>query len=204
MAVFFPGVFFHGTFSSVSSSPTCLFSPPPLKTIGNGKALGGGRRALTIPLPQMRSTTQTGATLNTNAPNLPQLLKVPAVSLWWRGIRSPTETLRRKSRERASTAGLHTVRRLPGKNRLKCSAGEDAHTLHEGYIFIFISFPTDSDISLLTVYICFKQELQMEMWRLILISVLVSFSTLNIVKHNTTFASWKQSKSFFYLITAVF
>lgn len=97
------------------------FSPPnfssPLKTIGNGKALGGGRRALTILLPQMRSTTQTGATLNTNAPNLPQLFKVHAVSLWWRGIPSPTaETLKRKSRERASTAGPPTVLRSLGKN----------------------------------------------------------------------------------------
>lgn len=64
---------FMAFFLSSTPLPQRIHPPlhlPKLKPIHNTKALGDGRRALTIPLPQMRSTTQTRALLKTNAPNL--------------------------------------------------------------------------------------------------------------------------------------
>lgn len=99
--------------------------PPRLKPIHNPKAPGEDRKALTMPLPQMKSTTQTRALLNTNAPNLPQLptaLEVSldhGLSLW-----SPyapnldPETLRRRPRrETPSITGPTTALRLHGKKK---------------------------------------------------------------------------------------
>lgn len=92
-----------------------------LKTLTNIKALGGDIKALTILLPQMRSTTQTGAVWNTRDPNLPQFLIVHIVSSdpnrWLPGIQDPAAEIlkRRITRERPSTAGLLTVLKLHGK-----------------------------------------------------------------------------------------
>lgn len=112
--VFFPWHY------SLMVSP--LFCPHLLllKPIHDAKAPGDDRKALTIPLPQMRSTTQTRALLNTNAPNLPQLLMALAVHLgpsrWSPCVPKPAAEIlkRRRMRERRTTTGPPTVQRLHG------------------------------------------------------------------------------------------
>lgn len=93
-----------------------------LKSIHNTKAPGGGRKALTISLPQTKSTTQTRPLLNPNAPNLPQLPTAHVTRLepsrWSSCIQNPAaETLRTRATGRApSLTGLVTVLRLHGRS----------------------------------------------------------------------------------------
>lgn len=94
--------------------------PPPLTT---AKAPGDGRRALTIRLPQTRSTTRTRAPLNTNAPNLPQpptargVSRDLGLSRWSLCTRKAAPRTRRTTAARAkpTTAGPITALRLRGE-----------------------------------------------------------------------------------------
>lgn len=124
MVCFFLPVFYDGISFSLLFFPRLLYLHPLLlKPIYDTKAPGGDRKALTIPLPQTRSTTQTRALLNTNAPNLPQLPIAHVISLgiglsrWSPCVRNPAaEILRmRTTRETPSTTGPTTVLRLHGK-----------------------------------------------------------------------------------------
>lgn len=113
------GVYFFYSPVTFSTLP----SPPCLTHIA--KAPEDGRKALTIPLPQMRSTTQTRAPLNTNAPNLPQLPTAhgvshdPGLSQLSPCTQNPAEQTLRMNGVRISllTAGPITLLRLHGKEQ---------------------------------------------------------------------------------------
>lgn len=118
---FFSPVFFDGiSFYSPVFSRT---HPLWLKPIHDAKVPGDDKKALTIPLPLMRSTTQTRAHLNTNAPNLPQLPTVrglsPVLGLsrWSPWVPNPAAEILRMTieREKLTTTGPTTVQRLHGR-----------------------------------------------------------------------------------------
>lgn len=117
LPVFFDGLCFPLPFFQLS----CLLCHT-LKPFHDTKAPGDDRKALTIPLPQMRSTTQARAFLNTNAPNLPQLFTAPGLNpglgliRWSPCAQNPAEIQGMKTvREKLFTIGPITARRLHGK-----------------------------------------------------------------------------------------
>lgn len=106
-------------FSCHLSPPLLSPFPPPLAT---PKAPGDGRRALTIRLPQTRSTTRTRAPLNTNAPNLPQhptargVSRDHGLSRWSLCTRKAAPRTRRTTAARTKPmAGPITALRLRGE-----------------------------------------------------------------------------------------